>query len=276
MGPVNEMRELHYSELAAWMRCKRKWWNRHRERLVSTSTSEELTLGSLWHLLAPVCNLKGLLAACNLWDELTSQLVTDGEVMLRELLGHYNNWWPRQGITILEVETEHRWNIPQVDATVVCTPDALVEWKGNKWIYERKTSSKLETSHLFLDPQGLTYSMAVPDVMGVLYEFARKAHPNKTKLPLFELIPRRISREAKKVWGQDVASELSLLFANEKLEQMMSRNFNPINWMGCKCEYEDMCMAQLLGRDGLDMYRRLGDNEDRLREYPEYHDLVEA
>lgn len=267
------MREIHFSELQAWMRCRRKWWNRYHERLVEPTTPENFTLGSLWHLLAPTCNVLGYEAANDLGMRLAHDQRTDGENMLIELLYHYHHWWPKQNITIKEIETEHRWELPELNTSIVCTPDGVVEWRGGLWILERKTSSKLETGHLFLDPQGLTYSMAVPDVMGVLYEFTRKSRPDKTKLDLFALIPRRIGAEARSVWKKTVVAELALLEANRGLESMMSRNFNPISYMKCGCEFEDKCMAELMGRDGLDMYRKIRDDEDRPREYPSYHDL---
>lgn len=270
------MREIHFSELQAWKRCRRRWWNRYHERLVSVETSDAFVFGSLWHLLAPICNVYGLEAAQQVLKNLTSEDYPH-RGMLATILEEYSRWWPQQGIVLPEgaIEVERRAELPELGVVLVGTVDAIVHWSGGTWVLERKTASRIEPSHLFLDPQGLTYGLLVPEADGVLYEFARKADPNHTRYEMFQLVPRRIGQSARDLWKRDVIADLALMLANENLEAMMNRNFNPVPFMRCACEYEDLCQAQLLGRPGLDMYRRLDHNEDRPRVFPTFRELVD-
>ncbi len=259
--------DIHFSELQAWRRCEQKWYNSYHLNLQLPTLNDNMRFGGLWaHISAayhtammdePTNSLDGMAVAMLYYDYLTEEggeyAGSDPRHLIPKLLQEYAAVVGGRMI-VRGVEVELAAFIDN-GISFVCTLDGIVEWENQLWVLEHKTTSSGGTGHLLLDPQGLCYTWAARqlgyNVAGTLYVQVRKVDPSRAQSSVITVTPVAWSGEAvDRIWETQYKVSLENLmqakrWASTDVEYL--RIFNPIPWMSCFCDFENLCKAWLMG-----------------------------
>lgn len=201
VAPVTEKRKLVVSpsSLALWRECRRKFKLKYLDGLIPETweDGEPLSFGRLVDKALEYVHDGVSWTSVMAWldsefsgstDPREMERYTRAQAMLR---GYVNRWsetdpWQYVGV---QVHFEGPVTNPSTGAEAKLTAfngwlDALILWDGDLWVYELKTSSRIDGAYLealWQAPQTGLYALYVQrclgvPVAGVLYDICQKSH----------------------------------------------------------------------------------------------------
>ena len=134
------------TKLRSWLTCRKHYELRHLRHLVPIVVSAPLSFGKAWHTIAEmlakgktteevITNYKTIYT-----NETKDELRTVNKGV--ELINLYTRKYKIEPFEYLHTETP--FAMPLQDDIVLCgKEDAIVEWNGEIYVFERKTTSRL-------------------------------------------------------------------------------------------------------------------------------------
>ena len=273
--------EIHFSEISSYLRCEQQHFKKYVLKLAKVGdVAVNLAVGKLFHGMAQQYHESGMTDALSLWEAETGgyDFAAGDWRLLPGMLGEYVKWYKESGYKVLLAEKELR--VPYVmedsiaqsfrrsfdvtSVTLIGTIDRLyLDASGQYWIGEDKTTTQISGAHLLSDPQGLTYMLFADElglpVEGVLYVQVRKANVNTARVPMVKDFPIPFADDAKRFQARQLDRVLprviySKLAERESVEPSLVYRLNPLPWMRCYCDFEDLCAGEIHGRDTSSLY----------------------
>lgn len=211
---------VSHSDISSFKRCRRQWYwsSKHGLNLRPRKPSTALYLGKSIHKALeehydPASEINPLAVYNNWCEERRQEIEEENEGLFpeeeeeldeeeelgRDMLRHYLSWAEDEDEhwfdEVIDTEIEFELPIPtpkgnRSHGTVRGRFDGLVrDQAGRVWVKEFKTASRIQTDHLQLDEQSVTYCWAAQElygeeVQGLIYTYLLKKRPgtpNTTK-----------------------------------------------------------------------------------------------
>lgn len=236
-----------YTMISAWLRCRFYYYFRHVRHIVPLTIAAPLSFGKTWH------SATEMMAKGDSIDKVKKHFADEykneekdekrtpekGQLMLTTYEQKYN------GVPLEFVYTETPFAIELPNNIILCGRiDAIVKWKGEIYVFERKTTSALGKTffeQFELNYQIDIYSLAcyelVGECAGAIIDVARVVK-GKTSYDDFIRVP--VSR-----------TQEDLYFAKKNLVEIVEdiqrgpiyqNKDNCMKWFR-KCAYHDLCMG---------------------------------
>jgi len=266
MSSNNDTFYVDYTMIAAWLRCRFYYYFRHVRHIVPLTTAAPLSFGKTWHsateMLAKGKSLEEaqehFKADYKNEEHDAKRTVEKGLLMLKVYSEKYKN----VPIKFLYTETPFAIELPN-NIILSGRMDAVVEWEGGTYVFERKTTSALGKTffeQFELNYQIDIYSLACFELVGkcagAIIDVARVL---KGKVVYDDFMRVPISR-----------TEEDLYFAKKNLVEIIEDMRNgPIYQNKCecmkwfrKCAYHDLCMGACDEEEVWDPSHSLKDKKD--------------
>lgn len=139
--------EFDYTMMSSFLGCRRKYFFRHVEGLVSKSTAKAPAFGSAIHkALDSWYKDHNTEAAIEIFKrEYKEDLATDGKrthAVGEWILKNYNERYQDQSFKVIKTEHEFCLKLPTGN-NLIGRIDKIIDWDGALWLMDHKTTSQL-------------------------------------------------------------------------------------------------------------------------------------